>query len=164
VINGVRELRNPADHWRSQRRDAQPILSSRQTAIYLDHFLIQSTLVERANFTPFARALVRTDVMVFIDPDNPLAAEILQESGEAYFAACRKMVDSLEALRAFDSAVASPVLDEEQSARRSELLDSAAERVHFVLIQRDAMKLSWSETFFEDYEIPEEVKARLGQR
>jgi hypothetical protein len=102
--------------------------------------------------------------MVFIDPDNPLAAEILQESGEAYFAACRKMVDSLEALRAFDSAVASPVLDEEQSARRSELLDSAAERVHFVLIQRDAMKLSWSETFFEDYEVPEEVKARLGER
>ena len=52
--------------------------------------------------------------MVFIDPDNPLAVEILQESGEAYFAACRKMVDSLEALRAFDRAVARPVLDSEQ--------------------------------------------------
>jgi hypothetical protein len=102
--------------------------------------------------------------MVFIDPDSPLAAEILQESAEAYFAACRKMVDSLEALRAFDRAVASPVLDDEQIARRSELLNNAAERVHFVLIQRDAMKLSWSETFFEDYEIPAEVKERLGQR
>jgi hypothetical protein len=102
--------------------------------------------------------------MVFVDPDNPLAAEILQESAEAYFAACRKMVDSLEALRAFDRAVASTVPDEEQIARRSELLDNAAERVHFVLIQRDAMKLSWSETFFEDYEVPAEVRERLGQR
>jgi hypothetical protein len=102
--------------------------------------------------------------MVFIDPDNPFAVEILQESGEAYFAACRKMVDSLEALRAFDRAVALPVREEEQIARRSELLDNAAERVHFVLIQREAMKLSRSETFFEDYGVPAEVRARLGQR
>ena len=69
--------------------------------------------------------------MVFIDPDNPLAVEILQESGEAYFAACRKMVDSLEALRAFDRAVARPGLDSEQIARRSKLLDNAAERGSF---------------------------------
>ncbi len=41
---------------------------------------------------------------MFIDPDNPLAAEILQDAGEVYFSACRKMVSSLEALRAFDSA------------------------------------------------------------
>jgi hypothetical protein len=102
--------------------------------------------------------------MVFIDPDNPLAAEILQEAGEAYFAACRKMVDSLEALGEFDRAVGSSISNDEQIAQRSKLLDDAAERVHFVLIQRDAMKLSWSETFFEHYEIPAEVKKRLGQR
>jgi hypothetical protein len=102
--------------------------------------------------------------MVFIDPDNPLAAEILQEAGEAYFAACRKMVDSLEALGEFDRAVGSSISNDEQIAQRSKLLDDAAERVHFVLIQRDAMKLSWSETFFEHYEIPAEVKERLGQR
>jgi hypothetical protein len=102
--------------------------------------------------------------MVFVNLDSPLAAEILQESAEAYFAACRKMADSLEALRAFDRAVASLVLDDEQIALRSELLEKAAERVHFVLIQRDAMKLSWSETFFEDYGVPTEVRARFGQR
>ena len=112
----------------------------------------------------FTCAPVRIDVMVFIDPDNPLAAEILQESGEAYFAACRKMVDSLEALKAFDGSVTSSRLDDEQIARRSALLDNAAERVHFVLIQRDAMKLSWAETFFEHYGVSDEVRARLGQR
>jgi hypothetical protein len=102
--------------------------------------------------------------MAFIDPDNPLAAEILQEAAEAYFTACRKMVGSLEALRTFDHAVASGAQDDEQVMRRSQLLDEAAERVHFVLIQRDAMQLTGSKTFFEDYGVPAEVRARLGQR
>jgi hypothetical protein len=102
--------------------------------------------------------------MAFIDPDNPLAAEILQEAAQAYFANCKKMIASLEALRAFDRAAASSAKNDAQLARRSQLLDDAAERVHSVLIQREAMKLSWSETFLEDYGIPAEVIARLGQR
>ena len=102
--------------------------------------------------------------MAFIDPDNPLAAEILQEAGEAYFSGCRKMVASLEALRAFDRVVAPSADDGEQVTRRSQLLDEAAERVHFVLIQRDAMQLSGSETFLDDYGVPAEVIARMGPR
>jgi len=98
------------------------------------------------------------------DPDNPLAIEIRQEMAEAYFLACRKMVDSLEALKAFDRAGASSTRESEQITRRSELLEDAAERVHFVVIQREAMKLSGSEQFFEDYGVPAEVKARLGSR
>jgi hypothetical protein len=101
---------------------------------------------------------------MFIDPDNPLAAEILQEAGEAYFSACKKMVSSLEALRAFDSAVGPAARDSERVARRSQLLDDAAERVHFVLIQRDAMQLSRSETFLDDYGVPAEVIARMGAK
>jgi hypothetical protein len=101
---------------------------------------------------------------MFIDPDNPLAAAILQEAGEVYFSACKQMVNSLEALRAFDSAVGPAVRDNAQAARRSQLLDDAAERVHFVLIQRDAMQLSRSETFLEDYEVPADVSARMGQQ
>jgi len=98
------------------------------------------------------------------DPDNPLALEIRQESAAAYFAACRKMVDSLEALKAFDRAVPSPTRGDEQITRRSELLEVAAERVYFVIIQREAMKLSRDEHFFEHYDVPDEVKARLGPR
>ena len=101
---------------------------------------------------------------MFIDPDNPLAAEILQEAGEVYFSACKKMVSSLEALRAFDGAVAPAIRDDERVTRRSRVLDDAAERVHFVLVQRDAMQLSGSETFLEDYGVPAEVIARLGKR
>lgn len=97
------------------------------------------------------------------DPDNPLAVEIRQEMAAAYFAACRKMVDSLEALKTFDQALAASTSDDAQMMCRSELLDAAAERVHFVLIQREAMKLSWDERFFEDYGVPPEVMGRLGR-
>lgn len=100
---------------------------------------------------------------MFVDPDNPLAAEILREAGHAYFAGCKKMAASLEALSAFDRVVGLSALDEEQVRRRCQLLDEAAERVHFVVIQRDAMQLSWSETFLDDYGVPADVRARVGQ-
>ena len=96
------------------------------------------------------------------DPDNPLAVEIRQEMAAAYFAALRKMVDSLEALKVFDEALTSSTPAFNQLARRSELVQDAAERVLFVLIQREAMKLRWDERFFEDYGVPAEVRARLG--
>jgi len=98
------------------------------------------------------------------DPDNPLAIEIQQETAAAYFAACRKMVDALEALQVFDRAVASSTPVNEQITRRSELLEAAAERVYFVVIQREAMRLSCFEGFYQDYEIPDELRTRLGPR
>jgi hypothetical protein len=98
------------------------------------------------------------------DPDNPLAIEIQQEKAAAYFAACRKMVDSLDALEAFDRAAASSPSDDGRIARKAQLLEEAAERVYFVVIQREALKLSCSNEFFEDYGIPNEVRARLGPK
>jgi len=98
------------------------------------------------------------------DPDNPLAVEIQQETAAAYFAACKKMVASLEALKAFDHAFPSSSRDHRQIARRSKLLDHAIERVYFVVIQREAMKLSGYEQFFDNYEVPDEVRNRLGTR
>ena len=102
--------------------------------------------------------------MPFDDPDNPLAIEIQQETAQAYFAACRKMVDSLDALKVFDGAAASSTRENEQITQRSELLEDAVERVYFVVIQREAMKLSGYEQFFDDYQVPGEVRTRLGTR
>ena len=93
--------------------------------------------------------------------DNPLAVEIRQEMIGTYFAECKKMVASLEALKAFDRAGGLP-MDNEQMLRRAELFEVAVERVHFVVIQREAMKMSGWEKFFEDYEIPAEVRAHMG--
>jgi len=98
------------------------------------------------------------------DSDNPLAVEIRQEMAATYFAACKKMIDSLEALKAFDQALASSTPDRSQTTRRTELLDAATERVLFVLIQREAMKLSRDDHFFEDYAVPGEVRTRLGAK
>jgi hypothetical protein len=97
------------------------------------------------------------------DQHNPLAIEIRQEAAATYFAACKKMVASLNALKAFDDSLASSTPEEHQIIRRSQLLEAASERVLFVLIQREAMKLPWYEHFFEDYAVPPEIIARLGR-
>lgn len=97
-----------------------------------------------------------------IDPDNPLAVEIRQEMASAYFAACKKMVAALEALKAFDQAAPAAIPDEKPSPRRLELLHDAADRVFVVLVQREALKLSCLDGFFQDYQIPDEVRGRLG--
>jgi hypothetical protein len=91
--------------------------------------------------------------------DNPLAPEIRAESAAAYFAACRRMVDSLEALKVCD--VSSLAQTAEQFARRADLLAEAAERVFFVIIQREAMGFPAREEFFEDYGVPLEVRSRI---
>lgn len=68
---------------------------------------------------------------MFIDPDNPLAAEILHEAGQAYFAACKRMVAAVEALSAFDRAFGSSAGNREQARRRALLLDEAAQLCPF---------------------------------
>lgn len=104
------------------------------------------------------------DFPMDLDRDNPLAIEILQEIGENYFAACRKMLDSIEALKAFDRTFVSSVLDGASITRRTVLLANAVERVYFVVIQREAMNLSGLEEFYEAYAVPGEVRERFGPR
>jgi hypothetical protein len=73
-------------------------------------------------------------------------------------------VTALEALKTFDRVADPQARGSEQMTRRIDLLEEAAERVYFVAIQREAMKLTGYEKFFEDYEVPGEVRARLGPR
>ena len=102
--------------------------------------------------------------MALAEPDNPLAVELKQETAQAYFAACKRMVESIEALEAFDRALGSSPRDHAQTKRRAQLIEEAAERVFYVVIQREAMKLSAYEEFFRNYGIPAEVRARLGPK
>jgi hypothetical protein len=97
-----------------------------------------------------------------VDPKNPLAVELQQEMTVSYFAACRKMVDALEALNGFDKDLSSSARSIPQAALRAKLLAHARERVFYVVIQREAMKLPTLDHFFESYEIPDEVRYRLG--
>ena len=54
-------------------------------------------------------------------PENPMEVELQQEKEAAYFAACRKMVDALEALGRCDTSGR----NREQARRRVELLEEA---------------------------------------
>jgi hypothetical protein len=67
-------------------------------------------------------------------------------------------------LKAFDLAAVSLPQDHAKMAHRQELLEEAAERVYFVVIQREAMKLSGYEEFFTDYDITPEVRKRMGPK
>jgi hypothetical protein len=100
--------------------------------------------------------------MAWWDSENPLEAEIRQEKAEAYFAACRKMTAALEAFHDFDRLNAGSELDAHQQVRRAELVREAAKRVHYVVIQREALNLSCPPEFFEAYSIPEEIRAGMG--
>src|SRR5689334_9567167 len=99
-----------------------------------------------------------------LDLANPLAVELRQEMAGAYFTECRKMVAALDALKRFDERTEASMLSQEQASRRAELLAEAAERVFFVAIQREAMKLSGYEELFRGYQIPDEVRARMGPK
>jgi hypothetical protein len=96
-----------------------------------------------------------------VDPEHPLAAEIQQEMAASYLAACRKMVEALAALRGFDAA---GHRSQRHTARRTELLADAAERVYCVVVQREALQLSGYEEFFRQYDVPAEVRARMGTK
>lgn len=98
------------------------------------------------------------------DSDNPLAVEIRHEAATSYFTACQQMSDAIEALKAFDRTAGSSPCATGPTQRRTNLLEEAAERVFFVLIQREAMKFSHSDKFFKDYGIPAEVRACLGPK
>jgi hypothetical protein len=102
--------------------------------------------------------------MPFDGPENPLMVEIQQEMASAYFASCKKMVAALDALKALDQTLASGTPTRDQITRRAELLAEAGERVYYLVIQREAMKLSGYEKFFQDYEIPDEVRKRMGPK
>src|SRR5438552_1692605 len=94
----------------------------------------------------------------------PLSLEIKQEKAAAYFAICKKMLASIEALQTFDRNLPLRDVTLQQKARRSELLVDAAELVFFFVIQRETMKLPLHDELFDDYGIPEEVRKRMGSK
>ena len=90
---------------------------------------------------------------------NVLDYEILQQKAQTLGTLGRQVEQALAALRAFDAEA-----DEgDRDARRSALLDEAAERVWAFMIQRELCGLRHWEAVVKDYAIPREVLSRLGQ-
>ena len=94
--------------------------------------------------------------------DNPLYVEIMAEKASAYFARVRKMQAALVALAQFDANGAAG--DGGRRKARNELLAEAAEQAWFFVIQREAMKLPYYDELFADFDIPDEVRQRMGPK
>ena len=85
--------------------------------------------------------------------------EILQQKAQTLgFLGCR-VEQALAALRTFDAGV----YGADREARRSALLDEAAERVWAFMIQRELCGLRYWEAVVKDYGIPREVLSRVGR-
>ena len=97
--------------------------------------------------------------------DNPLMLEFQAEKAAAYFATIRRMQAALVALNKFDiNRSTATSADPETKRLREELFAVAAEQVWFFVIQREAMKLPYYEELFADFDIPDEVRERMGPK
>src|SRR3712207_6304044 len=90
---------------------------------------------------------------------NVLEYETLQQKAQTLGTLGRQVEQALAALHAFDAE-----RDEwDRDARRSALLDEAADRVWAFMIQRELCGLRYWEAVVKDYGIPREVLNRVGQ-
>ncbi len=94
--------------------------------------------------------------------DNPLAAELLTKRASAYFGTAKKMEKALEDLRNFDRQRSG--IQDELEQRRECLLAEAAESAWFFLIHRESLKLPYYDEIWADFEIPDEVRRRVGPK
>ena len=93
--------------------------------------------------------------------ENSLQVEILAEKATAYFATIRKMEAALATLRNFD-ALPKVGSSSEHQKHREQLAARAAEKVWFFIIQREALKLPVYEELFSEFDIPDEIRLRMG--
>ena len=96
--------------------------------------------------------------------DNPLAAELLAEYAAAYFSIAKRMAAALKALRDVDQQCPTSSLSSAQQQRREEIVAEAAELAWFFVIQREALKLPCYDELFADFDIPDEVRRRMGPK
>jgi uncharacterized protein (DUF1501 family) len=90
---------------------------------------------------------------------NVLEYEILQQKAQTLGTLGRQVEQALAALRTFDAGAG----EVDRDARRSALLDEAADRVWAFMIQRELCGLRYWEAVVKDYGIPQEVLNRVGQ-
>jgi hypothetical protein len=86
---------------------------------------------------------------------TPLDDQIRQEKAAALQRIAARMEAALEALRTADRS---------DMKRRRDLLEDAAEAVWFYILQRESLGLRQNTRALDQYDIPGEVRARIGPR
>ena len=89
--------------------------------------------------------------------------ELLSERASSLSRATARLEAALAALARADAAAAAAPSPARRAAREEALVE-AAERLWFVVIQREAMGLRRHEVLYEVIRVPGEVRGRMGPR
>jgi hypothetical protein len=100
------------------------------------------------------------------DAALPVEKELLAEKAAALGRAGETLTASLAALRQADAALASAPPDQLAAlrVRRRELRELAAERLWYVLVQREAVGIFQHEGMLREQRVPPEVRLLAGPR
>jgi hypothetical protein len=104
--------------------------------------------------------------MTIKDGALPIEQELLAEKAAALGVANDRLTAALAALAAAEGAVADAPAEERPAlhARRRELRAVAAERLWFLLVQREAIGIYQHEAMLREQRIPPEVRLLAGPR
>jgi hypothetical protein len=100
------------------------------------------------------------------DVAMPIEQELLAEKASALARAGEGLSAALAGLARADAALAAATPDQRTAlhARRRELRDVAAERLWFLLVQREAIGLVQHEAMLREQRVPAEVRLLAGPR
>jgi hypothetical protein len=96
----------------------------------------------------------------------PIERELVAERAATLGRVGERFDEALAALARIDAeiAAASPPDRDALAARRRELRDQAAERLWYLIVQREVLGLGHHEAVFELYRVPAEIRRRAGPR
>jgi hypothetical protein len=100
---------------------------------------------------------------LFDSPADLLDYEIVQEQASALGRLGRALEAALAALRDFDAVPPAPSAPADKRARNA-LVADAAYALWLFVVQRESCGLRDSRTVMRDYQVPSEVRNRMGLR
>jgi hypothetical protein len=96
--------------------------------------------------------------------DELLQKELQRERAGALVRAIEALEGAIRELVRFDQVPAPPGAVARWAQRRADLVADAAERLWYVVIQREALGVTRHEVLYEVLEVPGEVRRRMGPR
>jgi hypothetical protein len=100
---------------------------------------------------------------LFDSPADLLDYEIVQEQASALGRLGRALEAALAALRDFDAATSAPSAPADKRARNA-LVADAGYALWLFVVQRESCGLRDSRTVMRDYQVPSEVRNKMGLR
>jgi hypothetical protein len=123
-------------------------------------------LPESHTSLPLCNEDLRAIILAMKDAALPVEKEVMAEKAAALGRAGENLAAALAALGKADAGLAKATAEELPAlrARRRELRDIAAERLWFVLVQREAIGILQHEGLMREQRVPPEIRLLAGPR